>query len=332
VGGESIAGGGGANVAEGWEPACPLPGEHRPKVDVCRWLDRADSGQPASKRVVGRRRHLTPIIRRRWKTWPERRLRRRRSCRPGWGRGWRSGTDAAGLCHENAVGSYSVNTAPGGCDIGALGQSSGESVHGRASRVPRQTTVREGGVVTDDDSKLRRSKTYPRVFISCARDDLPVASRCKAMFEEQGVDCWLDKSSIKPGSDWQSEIENELSRAKLILIILSKFSNPRSPDISNEWALLQLKTWQRDDLSVCSLHVDDAKTPPFLRKWQSLKLPQSQKGWDELSARVKEMLAGTADLAEDKEGRVKEISERFDTIEELITEASRNTQAESDDE
>jgi len=49
---------------------------------------------------------------------------------------------------------------------------------------------------------------------------------------------------------------------------------PASPRVSKEWCAIQESAWRRQDLSICPVQLGNAELPPFLRKWQSVRLDE----------------------------------------------------------
>ena len=63
-----------------------------------------------------------------------------------------------------------------------------------------------------------------KVFISYSREDAKFARRLGKDLKSKGLNIWLDKLYIKPGQNWDREVENALKTSGQFLIILSPSS------------------------------------------------------------------------------------------------------------
>src|SRR5580692_1451550 len=80
-------------------------------------------------------------------------------------------------------------------------------------------------------------------FMSYSRDDSAFALRLAQDLKAAGAKVWLDQLDIKAGASWDNAIEDALSEATHILIILSPAST-RSKNVRDEfcYAMDQGKT------------------------------------------------------------------------------------------
>src|SRR5688572_16535585 len=68
---------------------------------------------------------------------------------------------------------------------------------------------------------MRVDLPYPMMFVSYTKADAAFALRLAEDLRNAGVDCWLDQLSIRPGEQWDVAVEDALSRATEVLLILS---------------------------------------------------------------------------------------------------------------
>src|SRR2546423_4771722 len=62
----------------------------------------------------------------------------------------------------------------------------------------------------------------PYIFISYAHADSEFMERLKADLQAQGINIWIDKTGIKPGtSNWEEEIRKAIREAHAVLFIAS---------------------------------------------------------------------------------------------------------------
>jgi hypothetical protein len=64
----------------------------------------------------------------------------------------------------------------------------------------------------------------PRVFISYAREDYPVANRVYQDLKSLGAEPWLDRESLLPGQKWGTEIQKAIRTADYFIALLSNTS------------------------------------------------------------------------------------------------------------
>ena len=78
------------------------------------------------------------------------------------------------------------------------------------------------------------SEREPHVFISYHRADLAVAERVRAHLTTHRVATWMDRYDIPAGAYWPDEIDKGLSRAGLVVGLLSPEA-VESRNVKNEW-------------------------------------------------------------------------------------------------
>ncbi len=71
------------------------------------------------------------------------------------------------------------------------------------------------------------------VFVSYARKDEVLAKQLVKYFEENEINCFIDKRDIPPGSKYAEEIIHGIERSDVVVLILTKHSNA-SDNVRNE--------------------------------------------------------------------------------------------------
>jgi hypothetical protein len=71
------------------------------------------------------------------------------------------------------------------------------------------------------------------VFISHSTDDKPAADAVCAIFEKNGVRCWIAPRDIMPGADWGESIVNAIRTSRVLLLLFSS-SASKSKQIKRE--------------------------------------------------------------------------------------------------
>jgi len=79
------------------------------------------------------------------------------------------------------------------------------------------------------------------VFISYSRKDADFAKKLYSVLHDQGLNPWLDSERILNGFLWREEIDQNLDRASLVVIIVSPDSM-RSAYVTYEWCRAWLKS------------------------------------------------------------------------------------------
>ena len=62
----------------------------------------------------------------------------------------------------------------------------------------------------------------PSPFLSYAREDSAFAMRLAVDLKAEGANVWLDQLDIRPGRQWDREIEQALTVCNKVIVILSR--------------------------------------------------------------------------------------------------------------
>jgi hypothetical protein len=127
---------------------------------------------------------------------------------------------------------------------------------------------------SNDRSKSQDSnKSWPQydVFVSYAHSDREVAETLARKLRERGLSTFFDRENIRVGEHLSDRLREAIEGSRLCLVIISKKTDPYSPWISREWAMIQDSAWRRSNLSVCPILLDDVPTPTFLQSWQQIR-------------------------------------------------------------
>jgi hypothetical protein len=181
-----------------------------------------------------------------------------------------------------------------------------------------------------DHSHAGRNKTFD-IFISHSSKDDAMARAIRNDLAHRGVECWLDKENLKPGDDWTRALTKALDESRMCLLVISGDAEPKSW-VSNEWAMIQAKAWDRKDLSVVPILLDDAELPTFTRRWPSLRCKSQPADIRRVCAEVLERLetepvGGSESPARDQEDTIKRFRELSEQLQVLLR--SRQTKGQS---
>jgi hypothetical protein len=99
------------------------------------------------------------------------------------------------------------------------------------------------------------SRKRSRVFISYAREDFETAQQFYDDLQKPGIEPWLDTTGIELGLKWRKVIEQEISKSKYFLALISNKSLSKERYVQYEWkrALQENKPFISIRLEPCTL-------------------------------------------------------------------------------
>ncbi|MDQ3821420.1 MAG: toll/interleukin-1 receptor domain-containing protein [Acidobacteriota bacterium] len=103
------------------------------------------------------------------------------------------------------------------------------------------------------------------VFISYSRLDSEFVDQLTETLRHEGIAVWRDTENIQPGTNWQREIEDALSKAAALLYVASKNAAESS------WMQNELSVISQREIKIIPLILDDIgaqRLPLFLRQIQ----------------------------------------------------------------
>ena len=97
------------------------------------------------------------------------------------------------------------------------------------------------------------------VFISYARQDLPVAQRLYAALKAVGANPWLDVESLRPGERWRTAINRAIRDSRYFIAVLSTHAVSTNGFVHSELrqALTVLDEYPDNDIFLIPVRVDD---------------------------------------------------------------------------
>jgi hypothetical protein len=161
------------------------------------------------------------------------------------------------------------------------------------------------------------------VFLSHARADAKWAGRLASELEERGLDVWWD-GKIRLGEQWDEAVRRALGDADACVVLVSRASDPTEPWLSKEWSAVQQRSWDRPDFRIVPVQLRDAAVPPFLRKWQGLRLAEPAKeidaAADQIVASLRQAGPPRTDVDEAQERAA--LAARFAEVERMVAKLS----------
>ena len=129
----------------------------------------------------------------------------------------------------------------------------------------------------------------PDIFLSYAREDRTVARELVREMEHAGWKVWWDPE-IRPGQDFELEIDLALARARAVVVLWSRSS------VASNWVRNEAKE-AKDQNKLIPLLLDDSRIPLSFRSLSTIEL----KGWPERPSRLQlaEFKAAVARVIQD---------------------------------
>jgi hypothetical protein len=112
---------------------------------------------------------------------------------------------------------------------------------------------------------MSSSSDKRNVFISYSRQDTEAAHELVSELEKAGVSVWLDIAEIRPGDRWQSMIQEELRKARVMVVLLTPSS------LASQWTYFEVGAAVADGkiiIPVLSKDVLPEQVPSLLRNFQ----------------------------------------------------------------
>lgn len=113
-----------------------------------------------------------------------------------------------------------------------------------------------------------------RIFVSYAREDQAPAGSLVSFLRAAGFDIWFDKDSLHAGQDWKMVIEQEIARARLLIMCLSKTSVDKTGFVQKEMrlALQQAELRPASQVYIIPVSLDTCVVPRAIERWHVLDL------------------------------------------------------------
>jgi hypothetical protein len=138
--------------------------------------------------------------------------------------------------------------------------------------------------------RARRSAPPPhplKVFISHSHKDQESVDRIAARLEAEGHDVWMDRLQLKPGDNFQQKIQDGLSDADVLLVVLSENSF-KSQWVQREFSMIALQEEvSKRQQRIIPIKIDDVPVPSYIAHLYYLDFSQDfASGLDRLAAEL----------------------------------------------
>jgi TIR domain len=135
----------------------------------------------------------------------------------------------------------------------------------------------------------------PQVFLSYARPDEARVRRVHERLGQAGIDCWLDRDDIAPGAAWETEVKQALTRARLVLVCLSKQSRARDGFLQKEirWALDAWGQKAPGQIFLIPVKLEECDIDDRLAQFHWVDAWE-ERGWQQLISQIKRCVPSAA--------------------------------------
>ncbi len=175
----------------------------------------------------------------------------------------------------------------------------------------------------DKDSK---NKSYS-VFISYASTDADKAKNLVNECKVLGLETWLDEKEIKTGDNWREKLESTIKSCNVAIILISKEALS-SNLVSKEWNVICEEKWNRPDIKIIPIILEEAKTPPFLCKYQAYSAEDGVIDYEKIKKYLKQSLGKTY-ISNHKHSRNKNIKPELDRFANRVINLKKSLKKES---
>jgi len=119
----------------------------------------------------------------------------------------------------------------------------------------------------------KEGQQAPTIFLSYANADQKIVRKVASRLADKGVKVWLDKDSIKPGSNWVKEIERGLDSADFVAFFISPSSVQRKSWVQQEMKIaLHRQVSGERGAFLLPILLEHTDVPPLLRNIQWLDM------------------------------------------------------------
>jgi len=121
---------------------------------------------------------------------------------------------------------------------------------------------------------MTESKRQLRVFLCHASADKPSVRDLYRHLVRDGVDVWMDETSLLPGMDWRLEIPRAVQKADAIIICLSNHSVTKEGYIQKEIRFALDAAEEKPDgvIYILPVRLEACEIPSRLERWQWVDL------------------------------------------------------------
>ena len=143
---------------------------------------------------------------------------------------------------------------------------------GRVVRIVREALERGADIEIDGLGTFRGSRKQrfrfisqnkPRVFIAYVEEDLRLAKKLYAAFDQHGFRPWLDKKKLMPGQNWPRAIETAIQTSDFFVACFSRRSASKRGSFHSElrYALTCAARVPLDEIFFIPVRLDGCTVP-----------------------------------------------------------------------
>ncbi len=118
-------------------------------------------------------------------------------------------------------------------------------------------------VLESSPEEVYRRSSAMHVFLSYSAADHKFAERLREELRRHGLSVWIDKEDLKPGSEWQQQIQDAIRSADDILVLVGSQSTD-DPTQQLTWQAALEAVWQDPHKRLIPVLLRDAPLPAFV--------------------------------------------------------------------
>lgn len=176
--------------------------------------------------------------------------------------------------------------------------------------------------ILDENKTDQQSKKYA-VFISHSSKDALTARKLANNCEKLGLHTYIDKDDIKSGTNWRLGIENAINSCAIVIVIVSKAA-VLSDHTNYEWSAICEEKWNRPEIKIIPLKIDNIKVPPFLCKYRSFDVNKEDSNYEillnyiQLALEKQETDISINIFDKNYESNLKDVKERYKRLQKTL--------------
>lgn len=119
------------------------------------------------------------------------------------------------------------------------------------------------------DKDEQSTSTKHRIFISYSRRDTDAAQSLARFCKEKGAEPWSGWE-LSTGENWQEKLEDALQQVNIVVVLVSNEAQYDTSWQSRELMSICEQKWNKPDLLIVPIRLDEAKVPAFLSGLKAL--------------------------------------------------------------
>ena len=142
---------------------------------------------------------------------------------------------------------------------------------------------------TKPRSPSSEQKEIIRVFLCHASEDKLIVEKLYHRLKNDGFDPWFDQDKLKPGQDWNLEIQKTIENSDAVIVCLSNnFTKKGYINKELKYILEVADEYPEGAVFLIPLKLEQCDIPRAMKKWQWVDYFEDQ-GYDRLVSTLREI-------------------------------------------